>query len=287
MEGKKSLHIKLSTLLLILVLIVIIAVAYYIYTQNVNSNKEIVGSQSNSVLNNTENNSNTNNVSHVIVEVKNTSADELAYKMKIITDEKQIKSLIDIIDSAKEYKTTNFISDFGDIPPTVEVYLTNGEKYTIFAGDNIDDNGNTVNLITKWYKEDGSDKTLFEVDTKLAEYIENLYRTAKDSSFTSEKEIYKRVSIEYINGSELEHYNENFIVVENDTMYFSNNLSNKILEGTYKVNSNNIIEYNPLEESQNSALYRDVTLKIENINGIKNIVVDNSPKAMIYYQKVD
>lgn len=307
MEEKKSLKISLSTFLLFLALIVIIAMAYYIYTEKVHYNKEIadleanainmqntidnlqgkIDSISNTISNNKEEISNTDNVSYIIIAVEDTSADELSSKMKIITDENEIKSLMNIINSAKEYKATSDIPDFGDMPPSVEVYLANGEKYTIIAGDNINDDGNVVNLMTKWYKQDGSDKTLFKVDTKLAEYIEKLYKNSNDSSITTEKEIYRKVSVVNMDDSELEYYNENFIVLENGKMYFSNNLSDKILEGTYTVNSNNTIEYKLLKETQDYAFYTASIFKFENINSKKNIVVDNAPDGTMYFQKVD
>lgn len=307
MEEKKSFKISLSIVLLILSLIVIIVMAYYIYTEKMKNNREIadleanavnmqstiddlqkkIDSISNTISNNTENTSNTDNVAYIIIQVEDTSANELSSKMKIITDEKEIKSLMNIINSAKEYETSSFISAFGDMPPSLEVYKTNGEKYSIIAGDNINDDGNVVNLMTKWHKQDGSDKSLFKVDTKLAEYIENLYNNIETSSLTSEKEIYKKVSVLDMDSSELENYNETFIVLEKDTIYFSNNLSDKILEGTYTVNSDNTIEYNVLKETQDYAFYTASIFKFENVNGKKNIVVDNSPNGTIYYQKVD
>ena len=80
---------------------------------------------------------------------------------------------MNIIDNATEYEAKSFIPDFGDMPPRIEIYKTNGEKYTIAAGDQINDNGDVLNLMTKWYSQDGSNKTLFKVDSKLGEYIEN------------------------------------------------------------------------------------------------------------------
>ena len=120
-------------------------------------------------------NTNTTNISYVDVSVEDTSAGELAYKSKRITDKQEIKSLMDIIESATVYETKSFIADFGDCPPSVEIYDYNGVKYTIAAGDEIDDAGSSVNLMTKWYSEDGSDKTLYKVESKLGEYIEKLY----------------------------------------------------------------------------------------------------------------
>ena len=68
-----------------------------------------------------------------------------------------------------------FIPDFGDIPPCIEFYNSNGEKYTIVVGDKINDNGSVINLMTKWHSEDVNDKKTFKVDVELGKYIENLY----------------------------------------------------------------------------------------------------------------
>lgn len=276
MEEKKSLKISLSTFLLFLSLIVIIGMVYYIYTEKIQSNKKIADLEANA-----------DNVSYIIIAVEDTSADQLSSKMKIITDKKEIKSLMNIINSAKTYEEKSHIPDFGDMPPTVEVYLANGENYTIAAGDQINDDGNVVNLMTKWYTQDGSDKTSFKVDIKLGEYIEKLYKTTNASSLTSKKEIYKKVSVANMDNLEFEYYNENFIVLENGRIYFSNNLSNKILEGTYTVNSNNTIDYKLLKGTQDYAFYTASIFKFQNINGKKNIVVDNAPNGTMYFQKID
>ena len=149
MEKKKLLKI----VFLILTIIVIIAAAYFIvYKMNID-----------------------NSVSYVIVSVEDTEARELAYKNKKIIDIQEIEALIEIINNAEPYEPKSFIADLGDIPPTAEVYLSNGKKYTIAAGDEINDEGDIVNLMTKWYTEDGSDKILYKVNVPLAKYIENLY----------------------------------------------------------------------------------------------------------------
>ncbi len=114
-------------------------------------------------------------VSYIVLEVEDTEALDLEYKNKKITDKQLIDSLMKIIDSATPYKEKGFIGDFGDIPPCAIIYLDNGEKYTIAAGDDIRDDGEIVNLMTKWYSDDGSNKSLYKVDTKLGEYIETLF----------------------------------------------------------------------------------------------------------------
>lgn len=82
---------------------------------------------------------------------------------------------MEIINNAKPYQEKSFIPDFGDCPPSAEIYLSNGEKYTISAGDNISDTGEEVNLMTKWDTEDGSNKLLYKVDIELGKYIEELF----------------------------------------------------------------------------------------------------------------
>jgi len=310
MAKEKAKHDGLLCFLLalIVVLILIIAIcASIMYMQKMEADKEITelenkASELQEAINdlqgktenisNTMNSNNKENISHInektfmIISVENKNANEPASKYKMVTDKKAIGDLIDIINSASKYEAKSFIPDLGDTPPTVEVYEDNGEKYTIFAGDKIDDNGNIVNLMVKYNKHDGSDKELYKLDIKLEEYIENLYNTSKLSTVEDNKEIYKRVSISDMEDSAWEVYNEIFIVVEENTMYFSTDLSDKILEGTYKLNSNNDIEYKLLQPTQDYAFYTASTFKFETINGEKNIVIDNSPNGMMHYQKV-
>ena len=117
-------------------------------------------------------------VSYINVELTEASSIDasLVYKNKKITDKNKINSLLEIIENATLYETKEFIVNFGDASPRVEIYLNNGEKkYTILAGENVDVAGEKANLMVKWHKEDESDKTLYKVDTELAEYIEELY----------------------------------------------------------------------------------------------------------------
>ena len=117
-------------------------------------------------------------VSYINVELTEASSIDasLVYKNKKIIDKNKINSLLEIIENATLYETKEFVVNFGDASPRVEIYLNNGEKkYTIFAGDNVDVAGEKANLMVKWHEEDESDKTLYKVDTELAEYIEELY----------------------------------------------------------------------------------------------------------------
>ena len=195
MEEKKTLKISLSTIFLVLAIIGIIVMAYYIYIEKANYNRKIaelevnatkmqstindiqgkIDSISNTMSNIIENKFNTKNISYIVVNVEDTTADGLAYKSKKITDKQEIEELMNIINNATEYEMKSAIPDFGDIIPCVEIYNTNGERFAVAAGDQINDNGDIVNLMTKWYSIDGSNKTLFKVNIKLGEYIEKLY----------------------------------------------------------------------------------------------------------------
>lgn len=176
MENKKVIKISLSTFFGILAIIVIVIMFYYIIINNEKNSEISKVSELNNPISSLENTKNLN-VSYIVLEVEDTDAKEgLAYKNKKITNKEKINLLMKIVDSAESYEEKSFISDFGDVPPSATIYLTNGEKYSISAGDEINDNGDTVNLMTKWNSNDGSGKTLYKVNMKLGEYIEKLYR---------------------------------------------------------------------------------------------------------------
>lgn len=302
MGNKKG---NLSTVFLVIAIILIIVMGALLYMQKTEADRQIAELKNNAselkeTINNlqekidnasnvinpndSENTSNTNENSFMIVSVENENANELASKYKLITDKKETDNLINIINRATKYEAKTFFTL--ESCPSVKLYDANGKKYTIVAIDQLDDEGNIVNLITKWEKEDQSDKELYKVDVKLAEHIKNLYNTVEASTSTSDsdKEIYiftGDVNIENIK------YIPDFIVMENNEIYLSTNLSNKILEGTYTVNSNNTIEYNVLKEIQDYEFYTSSTLQFENIHGEKNIViVDNEQNGKMYYQKI-
>ena len=175
MENKKVIKISLSTFFGILAIIVIAIMFYYIIINNEKNSEISKVSELNNQISSLENTKNLN-VSYIVLEVEDTDAKEgLAYKNKKITNKEKINLLMKIVDSAESYEEKSFIADFGDVPPSATIYLMNGEKYSISAGDEINDNGDTVNLMTKWNSNDGSDKTLYKVNTKLGEYIEKLY----------------------------------------------------------------------------------------------------------------
>ena len=209
MEEKNVTKISLSTFFLILAIIAIIVMGIFIYKLNndktaeiqkstelqsqlnslngtvsdlqgkINSISNTINNSDNTVSNNSQNKTASSSVSYIVLELEDVEAEEknqqgLEYKNKKITDKNKIESLMKIIDSATPYEEKSFIADFGDIPPCAKIYLSNGESYTVAAGDEYDDAGNVVNLMTKWYSEDGSNKTLYKVNTKLGEQIEKM-----------------------------------------------------------------------------------------------------------------
>ena len=156
MKKKKAIYILCVAVLLIIVIIII----------GIGKNKY----QNKSVA-----------VSYIVIEIEDKEAEKtnqqgLEYKSKKIIDKKEIEVLMKIIDSATLYHEKGIIPDFGDIPSSAKIYLSNGESYTVAAGDEYDDAGNIVNLMTKWSSEDGSDKTLYRIDKKLGEQIEKMFQ---------------------------------------------------------------------------------------------------------------
>ena len=111
--------------------------------------------------------------------------------------------------------------------------------------------------------------------------------TSTEKAKTSNKEVYKRVKTEGLDKTDLEYYNEKYIVLDGNRIYFSNDLSYKILEGTYTIDSKNNIEYNMPDSAQDYAFYGAASFKFETINGKKNIVLDCDPNGMMYFEKVD
>ena len=116
----------------------------------------------------------------------------------------------------------------------------------------------------------------------------NNSNTSTEKTKTSNKEVYKKVKTIDSNGTGLnDFYTEKYIVLEGNSIYFSNDLSDRIYEGTYKVDSKNNIEYKTLKETQDYAFYTASIFRFETINGKKNIIVDNGPDEMMYFEKVD
>lgn len=209
MKEKKVTKISLSTFFLILSLIVIIVMGIFIYKLNndktieiqksadlqaqvnslngtvsnlqgkINSISNTLNASENTINNDSQSKVESSSVSYIVLVIEDLEAKEknkqLEYKSKKITDKNKIESLMKIIDSATPYNEKSFIADFGDCPPSAEIYLSNGESYTVAAGDEYDDAGNVVNLMTKWYSEDGSNKTLYKVNSKLGEQIEKIF----------------------------------------------------------------------------------------------------------------
>ncbi len=207
MDEKNVKKLNLSTFLLIIAIIVIIVMGVFIYKLNNDKKAEILKStelqsQINSLnktiselnekitsisnfINNSENTTNSNQqrniasstVSYILIGIEDLESQDLEYKYKKITDTEKIDVLLKIIESAIPYDENSIINSFGDIPSIAEIHLSDGISYTVAAGDEYDDNGNIVNLMTKWYSEDGNDKTLYKVDSKLGEQIEKMFNS--------------------------------------------------------------------------------------------------------------
>lgn len=143
------------------------------------------------------------NIAHIILKLEDVEAEKnssnLEYKEKKITDKKKINEIMKIIDSAEIYTEKSFIPDFGDVPPCATIYFKDGKKYSVMAGDEIDDKGNMVNLMCKWYREDGNDKTLYKVNEKLGECLEKIFNegnSEKEEKVSNEDTTYKEITKE-------------------------------------------------------------------------------------------
>lgn len=165
-------------------------------------------------------------------------------------------------------------SDFNEVKEFYKNFTnvdTSQEEGLIIV--NIDDEFNKISILHKF-----TNNKLTNVELYLNVDEKNIKET--------NKEIYKRVRIENISKTELEQYPEEYIVLEGTSIYFSSNLSNKVLEGTYKVN-NNRLDYILLKDTQDYAFYTAASYKFETIKGKKNIVVDNGENGIMYFEKVD
>ena len=189
MDNKREINIPVAGIVLVLIAIVVIGVIVYKI-----SDRKTIDTASNTV-NNTIIETNTEpkediEVSYIEIQIEDIETEEreqqgLAYKNKKITDKKQIDEFMKIIDNATEYKLNSFIPEFGDCPPTAKITLSNGESYTVLAGDEIDDAGNIVNLMNKWDTEDGSNKSTYKLNIKLGQYIVNLFGEEKYNKLTN------------------------------------------------------------------------------------------------------
>lgn len=104
---------------------------------------------------------------------------------------------------------------------------------------------------------------------------------------SSGKEIYKRVKTEgEVKDEEVYQY-EQYLVLDGDSIYFSGDLSDKILEGTYTVDADNHIEYTLVKETQDGIFYISADYRFETINNRKTIVVDGGEYGKMYFEKTD
>ena len=130
--------------------------------------------------------------------------------------------------------------------------------------------------------------SLNEKVNNLQNQISNLdteNEPAIDESNNS-KEVYKRREIKNMDEAEVAYYPEEYIILEEDTMYFSKDLSEKVLESTYTIDDEKNIQYKLLTETQDYAFYTASLFRIEEINGKMNIVIDNGENGIMYYEKM-
>lgn len=260
MKNKKGILLKTFLGIAIILSIVIVVL---LYIQKIKEDKKIAELEENIDF-------------MIISDIRENVGDDWSHRYKLVTDKKEIVNIMNIINTATKtdvYEIGGFLSS-----PTIEIHYGNGEKNRIVVP--YEENGNSI--ILKSTNIDSSDTEVYKVDGNLTEYLKKLYNTIGTSSLTSDKEIYMAKQTPYAG----EDFPE-FIVLENNRIYLSTNLSNKILEGTYTVNSNNEIEYKILNENQDYEFYTSATLKFEEIEGEKVIEIENNKlNTGAYYQKV-
>ena len=154
-----------------------------------NDNKSVIEIDGGNKNNSNLDVKNETNVSYVVLEIEDVEAEEknqqgIETKKIKVTDKQKINALMSIINDSTIYKEDGFIADFGDVSPSAIIYMENGDKFTISAGDGIDDNGEIVNLMTRYKNDDESNKTIYKVNEKLGEYIEKL---AKENNIQENK----------------------------------------------------------------------------------------------------
>ena len=179
---------KLSILLLLIILIMGICI-FAIRVYKTNNNKNVIEIDGGNKNNSNLDVKNETNVSYVVLEIEDVEAEEknqqgIETKKIKVTDKQKINALMSIINDSTIYKEDGFIADFGDVSPSAIIYMENGDKFTISTGDGIDDNGEIVNLMTRYKNDDESNKTIYKVNEKLGEYIEKL---AKENNIQENK----------------------------------------------------------------------------------------------------
>ena len=225
-------------------------------------------------------------MSFAIVSVERTpSTEEFAYNSKFVDSKENLKELKDLINSLVAYQEKSFIADFGDMPPMMTIYFENGKPLHLMAMDGYVDEGEEVNLICLYYDVNGSDKTLYKIDSKFADYLEKLFEKTNSNKISEGKEIYGLTSLSNISNEEEKIYNNQFLVIENDTLYFSNDLKDKIYESECKILNDNTIEINPKKETQDYAFYTASKFEKKNVDDCDYIEIVNGDRS-ITYQKI-
>ncbi|MBR3133204.1 MAG: hypothetical protein IKG42_03950 [Clostridia bacterium] len=90
--------------------------------------------------------------------------------------------------------------------------------------------------------------------------------------------VYKVAEVNGVAKSEIIEY----LVIEDDSIFFTDDLSSKLLEGTYTINSKNEIDYRLLKDTQDYAFYTASTYEYEED---KNQIVVSNGTEKVYYKK--
>ncbi len=315
MDNKKEVRITLSTIIIIIVVFVLLVIACCLAISNsikknyeVANQKDQINEMQNQIkdLNNSINtlidDNKVKNVEKPVVTDKNAtneitdnevlygiisvgvdSADEITYEYKFLDDKKELDNFVKEISNAEMYHQNTFIADFGDTPPLLTLFFTDERPLHLMAVDGYNDDGDIVNLICIYYdSESGSDKTLYKVDTEFANYIEKTYRNTRSNKISEGKEIYGLINKSNLSNEEDELYNFPYLVLEGNLIYLSNNLSDRIYEGTYKLRNGNTLEIALNKETEDYAFLTASIFKKDSRDGIDYIRIENGESYIEY-----
>ena len=310
MDNKKEVKINLSTIIVLIFIIVLLIIACCLVISNsikkdiamekqqqqieeLQSEVKDLNNAVNTTTINTENEDENTLATNKIINKKVTYGmigvekkpleEDITYVYKFFDNKEEIDSIVKIIDNAKIYHEKSFIASFGDTPPIMTLYFEDGSPLHIMACDSYDDDGTISNLICIYYDEESnSDKTLYSVDIEFANYIEKLYQTVTENNVSKNKEIYGLIALSNLSSDEEKTYNYRYLVIEDDNIYFTNNLKDKVYEGTCKVLNNGIINIDLKEETQDLAFYTAAEFKKEYKDDIEFIKIENGDSYIQY-----
>lgn len=314
MENKKEVKITLSTIITIIFIMVLLVITSVLAIRNNILKNERLANQDNqikqlqdqvTVLTNSlnekadkkdikkeETNNKASNIiqnkemSFAIVSVERTpSTEKFAYNSKFVDSKEDLKELKDLINSVVPYHEKSFIADFGDMPPMMTIYFDNGKPLHLMAMDGYIEDDEEVNLVCLYYDINGSDKTLYKVESKFADYLEKLFNKTTSNTITNGKEIYGLTALTNLSEDELDVYQNQFLVIENDEIYFSHDLKDNIYEGKCKILNDNTIDIELKKDTQDYAFYTASKFEKKNIDDWDYIEIKNGDSS-ITYQKI-